>query len=101
MGTLLGTFLGAGFMPHGHCYLWSPTMVWTQVCTNLFIGLAYVSIATTLALLVRRIENIPFAWVYVCFGVFIMSCGLTHFFDIATIWKPIYWADASVRVLTA
>lgn len=101
MWQWLERIFGLGFMPHGHCYLWSPEMVWTQVSANLLIGVAYAAIATTLAILVRKIRNIPFAWVYLAFGTFILSCGLTHFFDIITVWHPIYWADASVRVVTA
>ncbi|HEX3775797.1 MAG TPA: ATP-binding protein [Polyangiaceae bacterium] len=101
MWEWLERIFGQGFMPHGHCYLWSPAMIWTQVSSNLLIGVAYASIATTLAVLVRRIENIPFAWVYLAFGTFILSCGLTHFFDVVTVWHPIYWADAGVRIVTA
>src|SRR4051812_23241636 len=101
MWEWLERVFGQGFMPHGHCYLWSPGMVWTQVSANVLIGVAYAAIASTLAVLVRRIKNIPFAWVYLAFGTFILSCGLTHFFDIVTVWHPIYWADAGVRVVTA
>ena len=101
MWQWLERIFGLGFMPHGHCYLWSPEMVWTQVSANLLIGVAYAAIATTLVILVRQIRNIPFAWVYLAFGTFILSCGLTHFFDIITVWHPIYWADAGVRVVTA
>lgn len=101
MWEWLDRVFGRGFMPHGHCYLWTPSMVWSQVTSNFLIGLAYASIASTLGVLVRRIQNIPFAWVYVAFGVFILSCGLTHWFDVVTVWHPIYWADAAVRILTA
>ena len=101
MWEWLERWFGQGFMPHGHCYLWDPSMVWTQVSANLLIGVAYAAIASTLAVLVRRIKNIPFAWVYLAFGTFILSCGLTHFFDVVTVWHPVYWADAGVRVLTA
>jgi PAS domain S-box-containing protein len=97
----LEQLLSAEFMPHGHCYLWTPTMVWTQVVTNTLIGVAYASIAATLTVLVRRIHDIPFRWVYVAFGVFILSCGLTHWSDVVTIWRPLYWADAGLRALTA
>ena len=93
-------FLGEGFMPHGHCYLWNPALVWTQVVSNALIGLAYLSISATLAYLVWRVR-LPFSWVYTAFGVFILACGLTHFFDIVTVWYPIYWADAVVRAVTA
>jgi len=101
MWEWLERIFGQGFMPHGHCYLWEPEMVWTQVSSNLLIGTAYASIASTLGVLVRRIVNIPFAWVYLAFGTFILSCGLTHFFDVLTVWHPVYWADAAVRVITA
>ncbi|MEO8902651.1 MAG: ATP-binding protein [Polyangiaceae bacterium] len=101
MWEWLERMFGQGFMPHGHCYLWSPAMVWTQVSANLLIGLAYAAIAATLVVLVRRIKNIPFAWVYLSFGTFILSCGLTHGFDVVTVWHPVYWLDAAVRVLTA
>ncbi len=101
MWEWLERIFGQGFMPHGHCYLWAPEMVWTQVSANLLIFIAYASIASTLGVLVRRIVNIPFAWVYLAFGTFILSCGLTHFFDVVTVWHPIYWADAAVRVVTA
>lgn len=101
MWEWLERIFGQGFMPHGHCYLWAPEMVWTQVSANLLIGVAYASIATTLGVLVRRIVNIPFAWVYLAFGTFILSCGLTHLFDVVTVWHPVYWADAAVRVVTA
>jgi PAS domain S-box-containing protein len=101
MWDWLDRVFGRGFMPHGHCYLWTPSMVWSQVSSNFLIGLAYASIASTLGVLVHRIRNIPFGWVYVAFGVFILSCGLTHFFDVVTVWHPVYWADAAVRVVTA
>ncbi len=50
-------------------------MVWTQVSANLLIGVAYAAIAFTLAVLVRRIKNIPFAWVYLAFGTFILPAA--------------------------
>jgi PAS domain S-box-containing protein len=90
-----------GFMPHGHCYLWTPSLVLLEVLTNAFIGLAYVSIAASLAYIVSKIKDLPFERMYVAFGVFILSCGITHFFDVLTIWLPAYWIDAAVRVVTA
>ena len=89
------------FMPHGHCYLWKPALVWLQVLSNGAIALAYISIFLTLVYLVRRIEDIPFQWMYVAFAIFIVTCGFTHLFDIYVIWKPAYWLDGSLRALTA
>ncbi|HLM74235.1 MAG TPA: ATP-binding protein, partial [Polyangiaceae bacterium] len=44
---------------------------------------------------------IPFSWMFLAFGVFIITCGLTHFMDVVTIWQPVYWLDGSVRAVTA
>jgi hypothetical protein len=38
-------FLNPGFMPHIHCYLDRPSLVWTMAVTELLIGLAYVAIS--------------------------------------------------------
>ncbi len=91
----------SGFMPHGHCYLWQPALLFLQVGTNLLIGLSYVAISGTLAYLVYKIRDLPFQKMYVAFGVFIVACGLTHFMDIVVIWHPLYWWDGYVRAITA
>jgi PAS domain S-box-containing protein len=89
------------FMPHGHFYLWTPSLVWSEVVANFLIGLAYLSISLTLARIVRSIKDLPFQRLYGAFGIFIVSCGLTHFFDVITVWYPIYWVDSAVRIVTA
>lgn len=101
MWGLLERLFSDEFMPHGHCYFWEPALVWLEVVTNLAIGLAYISISLTLASLVKHIRDIPFQWVYVAFGAFIISCGFTHLMDVWVIWKPHYWLDASIRAVTA
>ncbi len=88
-------------MPHGHCYLWQPGMVWLQAGSNLLIGLSYVSISLTLAYLVYRVRDLPFEWLYIAFGIFIISCGFTHFMEIVTLWRPYYWIDGALRSITA
>jgi signal transduction histidine kinase len=97
----MGTAASSFFMPHGHCYLWQPAMVWLQVGTNVAIGLAYVAISAMLTYVVYRFDNLPFKWIYACFGAFIVSCGVTHFFEVVTIWYPAYWLDGTLRAITA
>ena len=58
--TMTTLFSSEMFMPHGHCYLWQPWLVWLQVVSNGSIAAAYISIFGTLVYLVRRIEDIPF-----------------------------------------
>src|SRR5262249_45360925 len=98
---ILEWLISSDYMPHGHCYLWQPGLVWVQVLTNLFIGLAYLSISLTLAYLVRRVKDLPFQWVYLAFGLFIVTCGFTHFMDVWFIWHPNYWVAAAIRIVTA
>lgn len=93
-------FSSQGFMPHIHCYLGKPSLVWTMVITDLLIGLSYVSISLILWRLIQKIR-IPFSAVVLCFGVFIAACGATHFMEIYTLWIPNYWASAWVKVITA
>jgi signal transduction histidine kinase len=94
------SLFSAPFMPHIHCYLGKPELVWTMVVCDSLIGLAYLGISCTLWRLIRKIE-IPFGLVVVCFGVFIGACGATHFMEVWTLWNPDYWVAAAVKVVTA
>ena len=88
------------YMPHGHCYLWQPPLVWTHVVSDFLIGAAYFYISLTLYFLVRRIR-LPFSGMIVAFGVFIGACGLTHFMEVWNVWQAHYWLAGGVKVVTA
>lgn len=91
-----------GFEPHGHCFLWIPTLVRLYSVSDLLIGLSYLVIAIMLTYLVHRAsKDIPFQWVFLAFGAFIFTCGLTHFMDVITLWTPTYWLAATVKAVTA
>jgi putative effector of murein hydrolase len=75
-------------------------MVWTMVVTDLLIGLAYVSLSLSLYQFAKKLR-FRFSSVVLCFGFFIGACGLTHFMEIVTLWYPIYWSAAAVKVVTA
>jgi rsbT co-antagonist protein RsbR len=89
------------FMPHGHCYLWMPSLVRLHVSSDALIGLSYVSISATLVYVVRKRQDLPFNWMFLAFGMFIIACGATHFMEIVTLWKPEYWLSGGVKLLTA
>lgn len=95
-------FATNGYEPHGVCYLWQPGLIQLHAGTDTLIGLAYVSISATLGILVHRARrDIPFGWIFVAFGVFIVTCAATHFLGVITLWEPIYWFSGAVKVVTA
>lgn len=89
------------FMPHGHCYLWRPEVVWLHVVSDATIALAYTTIPFTLLYFVRRRRDLPFHWMFLCFGLFIVACGATHYLEIVTLWEPLYWLSGGVKAITA
>lgn len=94
-------FQSEAFMPHGHCYLWQTNLVGLHVISDALIALAYYSIPITLLYLVRKRQDLPFEWVFLLFGAFIVSCGTTHLLDIWTLWYPTYWLSGIVKAFTA
>jgi len=94
--------LATDFLPHLYCYLRNPRLVWTHVVADSLIGLAYLAISITLAHLVYKARrDIPFHWMFLAFGLFIIACGGTHFMEVATIWVPLYILSAAVKLFTA
>ena len=101
MEFLQQLFSSEGFMPHGHCYLWKPGVVWLHVISDALIALAYYSIPITLVHFVRRRRDLSFHWIFLCFAVFIVACGTTHLMEIWSVWKPTYWLSGGIKALTA
>lgn len=94
--------LATNFLPHLYCYLRNPGLVWTHVIADSLIAIAYLAISVTLAYLVYKARrDIPFHWMFLAFGLFIIACGATHFMEVVTIWIPVYVLSAAVKLFTA
>src|SRR5579862_6292083 len=90
------------FLPHVSCYLYNKQLIALHVASDAAIWLAYVSISCTLVYLVWRTRReIPFSWMFLAFGLFIIACGFTHFMEIVVLWKPLYWLAGDVKLVTA
>jgi signal transduction histidine kinase/CheY-like chemotaxis protein len=89
------------FIPHGHCYLWKPDLVGLHIVSDALIAIAYYSIPLTLIYLVQKRRDIPFNWIFLLFGAFIVSCGTTHLLEIWTLWHPVYWISGITKLGTA
>ena len=86
---------------HASCYRWLPSLIILHVSSDFLTGCAYVFISCMLLLLVTKLR-VPFQWIFVAFGCFIVACGITHFIEIiTTIWVPIYWFAGYIKAITA
>jgi len=96
------------FMPHGYCFAWDTNLLWLNLGSDILTGLAYYAIAGFLVYFVSIRRDVPFNWIFILFGLFILTCGTTHFMSAWTVYVPSYWAEggfkglnASVSILTA
>jgi two-component sensor histidine kinase len=102
MLELLNDVFAVGpFIPHGHCYLWLPALVWLHVGTDSLIALAYYVMPIILISFVRKRSDLPFNWMFLMFGAFIIACGTTHVMSVWNLWYPTYWLAGGVKTVTA
>src|SRR5713101_2556818 len=101
MEFLRQLFSSRDFLPHGTCYLWNARLIWLHVISDSLIALAYMSIPITLVHFVRKRKDVPFNWMFLCFGMFIVACGMTHVMEIVTLWRSTYWLSGVVKAVTA
>jgi PAS domain S-box-containing protein len=101
ISTLSGFFSSDGFMPHGYCYLWNGKLLWLHIVSDGLIFLSYVSISLTLLYFIGKRRDVPFNWIFICFGIFIVVCGFTHAMEIWTLWHADYWVSGAVKAITA
>ena len=90
-----------GLLPHGQCYLWDAPLIWLHAISDALIAIAYFSIPIFLIYFIRKRIDLPYPWVFLMFGVFIVSCGITHAIDVWVIWQPAYWISGGMKAVTA
>ena len=89
------------FIPHGHCYMWQPAVLWLHVVSDALIATAYFTIPLTLVYFVWRRKDLQFHWMFLCFAIFILACGASHLMEIWTVWYPTYWLAGAIKAVTA
>lgn len=90
-----------GFPPRWSCGVWSQSLGWTHIASDILIFLAYVAIPVVLAYFLRRRRDIPFPGIVWMFALFILSCGGTHLIEAIIFYYPVYRLSAVVKVITA
>jgi hypothetical protein len=101
MGFIKHLSSAGDFLPHGYCLLWNWPLILLHVVSDSLITLSYMSIPVTLIYIARKRKDLPFNWIFWCFGLFIVACGLTHAIEVMTFWYPAYWALGTTKAVTA
>ena len=68
----------SGFPPRWYCGSWTPSLGWLHILSDLGVWSAYVAIPCVLGYFVLRKKDMPFRFIFLLFGAFILACGTTH-----------------------
>lgn len=100
--SAIRAMLSTRFLPHAYCYFYDKQLIALHLGSDAAIWLSYVAISCTLVYLVWRTRReVPFSWMFLAFGLFIVACGFTHFMEMVVLWKPLYWLAGDVKLITA
>jgi hypothetical protein len=88
-------------IPHGYCLLWNPSLLWLHAGSDAVIAAAYFVIPISLVRFARQRRDLPFNFVFICFGLFILFCGTSHLLAVYNVWVPNWWLSGIVKALTA
>ncbi|MDR3448939.1 MAG: ATP-binding protein [Alphaproteobacteria bacterium] len=100
MQRLRDFFDSDNFMPHGHCFLWQPDILWLHILSDAMIVSAYYSIPGALLYFVWKRKDLPFGIILWLFGAFILLCGTTHLMSIWVLWHPDYAIEGLFKAAT-
>jgi signal transduction histidine kinase len=79
----------------------TPLLMMVMAVANGLIAVSYSSIPVFLIIFVLKRKDVPFSWVIVLFGAFILACGTTHVVHIVGLWRAVDWWQAVVDSLCA
>ncbi|MEG4628646.1 ATP-binding protein [Microcoleus sp. AR_TQ3_B6] len=102
MPDLLSNFFANNFIPHGHCYLWKPGLVWLHLTSDALTTLAYYLVAVAIVYFTNQRKDLPAQTVVLLVGFFFIFalCGTTHLMEVVTLWHPIYWVSGLIKAVT-
>ncbi len=91
----------SGFPARWHCGTWTPGHGWLHIVSDLSIFAAYFAIPVTLAVFMRRRDDLPFRSIFLLFAAFILLCGTTHLLEAIIFWWPAYRLAGVLKFATA
>jgi len=88
------------FMPHCHCILWQPDILWLHVISDGGIATSYFAISILVLYFLRKRADFPFNNIYFLFAAFIFFFGTTHFMGIWVLRHRDYAFEGVLKLLT-
>jgi PAS domain-containing protein len=91
----------SGFPPRWYCGSWTTSLGLLHILSDLCVWSAYLAIPCVLVYFAVRRRDVPFRFVFLLFGAFILACGTTHLMDAIVFWWPAYRLAGVFKLLTA
>lgn len=88
------------FVPHGHCFLWNPWILWGLVLGHGVTAASYLLIPMEMYRFRRLRPDWTHGKTWLLYASFIVLCGGTHALAILTIWHGYYGYYAVLVALT-
>jgi PAS domain S-box-containing protein len=102
MLEFLNNFFPSGqFISQDDYYQSFPELVSVYIVSDSLIALSYYSIPIPLLYLVRKRYNLPFDWILLLLGTFLIACGITYLIGIWSLGNLTYWISRLLKVIIA
>ena len=97
--------LTSEYSPRRALYMAHPWLLWTNVVSDLLVGLSYVLFFYGLCWIISRLSDIPelksHVWVLSAFRIFILASGASVLIRIVTLWLPMYQFSIVLKIVCA
>ncbi|MGD9644710.1 MAG: ATP-binding protein [Pirellulales bacterium] len=100
-GGAVKIFDTSQFPPRWYCGEWTDFHGWLHILSDLGVWSAYVAIPCVLLYFASRRRDLPFRFVFLLFGAFILACGTTHLMEAIIFWWPGYRLAGLIKLATA
>jgi PAS domain S-box-containing protein len=98
---LKNLFDTSDFPARWQCGRWTAPHGWLHIVSDLGVWSAYLAIPFVLVYFALRRRDLPFKFVFLLFGAFILACGTTHLMEAVIFWWPAYRLAGVLKLITA
>ncbi len=98
---LTDLFDTSGFPARWRIGSWTSAQGWLHILSDLGIWSAYLAIPCVLVYFALRRRELPFKFIFLLFGAFIIACGATHLMEAILFWWPGYRLAGVLKLFTA